>query len=46
MYKINIDTPFIDWDVLYYGIENDIIVPENAIDYASVYLENKNPITN
>lgn len=41
MYKINIDTPFIDWDVLYYGIENDIIVPENAIDYTSVYLENK-----
>ncbi|MBR6633867.1 MAG: DUF2247 family protein [Clostridia bacterium] len=41
MYKINIDTPFIDWNILYYGIENDIIAPENAIDYAYVYLENK-----
>jgi hypothetical protein len=41
MYKINIYTSFIDWDVLYYGIQNDIIAPETAIDYASACLENK-----
>ena len=39
MYKIDINSLLINWEVLYYGIKNDIISPKASIDYASVYLE-------
>ena len=39
MYKIDINSFLINWTILYYGIENNLIAPETAINYASICLE-------
>ena len=46
MYKIDIKSFPIDWSILCYGIENDLIATETAIDYTSVYLANNQDESN
>lgn len=45
MYKINVKNPFINWNLLYYGIDRDLLSPDTANEYASEYLES-NPEEN
>ena len=44
MYQLNFskDIDLINWNVLYYGIEKELISPDTAIDYANKLIE-KNP---
>ena len=43
MYKINFDKNFnlISWDVIFWGIKNDILEAGKAIDYANKLIENE-----
>ena len=44
MYQLNFskDIDLINWNVLYYGIEKELISPDSAIEYANKLIE-KNP---
>lgn len=42
MYNINIEQNFhfLSWDVIYWGIKNDLLMPKSAVDFAHKSAEN------